>query len=236
MKAYSTSVWNIKRIALLVFLYLLVLLYISFFYEFLEYGEWLYVKDFARIVVPDTYIYQTIGDQSYFHEVINAAIIKNSIFPAIIWFLFDGNWLTVGLFNIVILFLISVYMERIARFFCVKRSRVKIGIVVFLIMPSSIIYSVGALKELPSALLMLVFLHGLIAKKYKEIFVAATLLVLARYQFIVLITLIILISLFVRKYKFRTTLFVILVFAALYPVISYFPWLNLSTAENYREL
>ena len=228
--------WQLKQSFAVITVLALTFGYVGYFHEQLLSGDWLYLENYARIVAPDTFLYKAIANQDSFRGIIAAATVKNSLSSAVIWRIAGLDWFFVAAINGLLLFLIGLYMAKIAAHFDVDRKKYQKAILLFIVMPASIMYSVGALKELPSALLMLAVVHGLLSGNYKSVFISAFLLVVVRYQLVAFLLIVGLAYFYGARSLLRTIGMILLLVAAAYPLIKSIPWFSLETAQNYRDI
>src|SRR6266568_9440881 len=62
-----------------------------YFSEALSNDEWESVSGFARIVIPDTFLYKDVLDFSDPLTSLVLAGVKNTVGPSLIWYVADGN-------------------------------------------------------------------------------------------------------------------------------------------------
>lgn len=233
MNMISLNGWVFIKIFLLCFLTAVGYLYINFFEVSLVNGDWLSVDGFARIIVPDTLIYSGIIDLDNIFASIFFSGIKNTFIPSLLWVLSGFDWYIVFFINILLICYIVFYMGRLARQYQIPWNKAQLAIVVFLLLPTTVYYTVGALKELPMALLMLAGLYYFNLKKFKVALLMIALLVMVRYQLAVVVILLLIVG---RSRKpMRVAVFVMFSLAAIYPILSSFDILSAEVAEAYRD-
>jgi hypothetical protein len=209
--------------------------YISFFYDYLSDEDWLYVEQYARILVPDTFLYKSISDQEGLLGVIGGSEVKNSLGPALIWWFSGSSWYAVACFNAILVLLIIILMEKLGASMGVGRKNVRMAALIFVFAPSSILYSVGALKELPNALLLLALAYSLVNRKIFMFVVVSFVLILFRYQLIFPIVFIVLLLMFSRKSIYVKVVASVLFLGMIYPFLSSIDVLSYDVSIRYRE-
>ncbi len=224
--------WVFIKVFLLCCLTAAGYLYINLFEVSLLNGEWLSVDGFARIIIPDTLVYSGIIDLDNVLASIFFSGVKNTLIPSLIWVLSSFDWYIVFFVNILLIYYIVFYMERLANQYQIPWNKAQLAIVVFLLLPTTIYYAVGALKELPMALLMLAGLNYFNLRKFKVALVIIALLVMVRYQLAVVVVLLFIVG---RSDKpMRMAVIIMFSLAAIYPILSNFNILSAGVAEVYR--
>ena len=227
---------KITGIALLLSLivFCMSVLYYNYFSSALLSDLWQNINGFTRIVIPDTFIYKNIVDPSDFTQSIIISGVKNTIGPSFIWMAANENWVLVSLINSLLLFLALRYQIKIASVFCISMRRVVIITFVLSLIPATIYYSVGSLKEIATMTFLLGFYYHYIKGQYIKWISCAIIVVLFRYQMIGIVFL----FLFCDQFKKRALLaaFIILFFiSATYPYIANLVVFSADAANIYRE-
>jgi hypothetical protein len=233
MNKISLNGWMFIKTFLLFFMAVVGYIYISFFEVNLVSGDWLSVDGFARIIIPDTLLYLVIIDSDNVLTSILFSGVKNTLVPSLLWAASGFDWYIVFIINIVIVCFIAYYMQHLAGQYQIPRNSTQLAIVIILLLPTTIYYTVGALKELPMALLMLASLYYYNLKKFKVAFVMITLFVMVRYQLVVVVVL-----LFIFGYSRKTLRWAVIVMfslAAIYPMLSNIDMLSASSTEVFRD-
>jgi len=192
--------------------------YYAYFRIPLDGEMWQNVDGFTRIIIPDTFVYRDIIDDSNIVNSIIFSSIKNTIGPSFIWVLADKNWVLVSLFNSLMLFMALVYQARIARLLGISEHRINMFTVVLALLPATLYHSVGALKEIPTLLFLLGFFHHHVKRERIRCLSFAVLLVLFRYQ-LVFVVMGFVVCVQFRKKSLLVGAFVLVVVAALYPYV-----------------
>lgn len=78
---------RIKLMAVFAWLFTFVfsLSYVANFHSALATGDWIDIKGYTRIVIPDTFVYKGLIEEELSLLAISVAGIKNAIGPALIW-------------------------------------------------------------------------------------------------------------------------------------------------------
>lgn len=209
--------------------------YLYFFHENLLNHEVEHVSGFTRIIVPDTIVYAALVDLNEPLFSLISSGVKNSIGPGLIWLFSNKNWYIVLVINLVTIGLITDYFEKIANFYCLHEFTKQIGVIIILTSPFSLYYSIGALKELPVMLFLLMGTYGYLYKKWKLMLVASFFLVLFRYQMFVVLGLMFCVVYFNRDI-FKNAVYILIIAASMYPGISSLGILSSGATDYYRDL
>jgi len=232
MKSRSLKEWRLIKTLLLFFLITVGYLYIAFFKDSLANGDWLSTNGYARIIIPDTLLYSGIVDVNNIIESIQMSGIKNTIIPSFLWVISGFDWVNLLLINIGMVYLIAFYMERLAKQYQIPLEKARLAVVVFLLLPTTFYYSIGALKELPMALLILASLYYYNINKFKIFLLIVLILFMVRYQLIFIILLLFLSK--ISHNSIRTSILLILLISSIYPLISFLTIFSQDTTEAFR--
>ena len=101
--------------------FVLSLAYVANFHSALATGDWIDVKGYTRIVIPDTFVYKGLIDGELSLLGITVAGIKNAIGPALIWNLAFSNWFLVATLNSLMLLALLLYVIKLCKHFKVPR-------------------------------------------------------------------------------------------------------------------
>jgi len=234
MKALDRLRWRVVKFGLCLGGFSLSFLYLNVFEEYLHIKQWEHILGYTSIIIPDTLIYAAvINPDDPFLSVINCGI-KNSLGPSMLWYLSNFNWYAVTVINWFFILGIVIYMEKIAVHYGLNKLSTQLMVVLFLILPATIYYSIGALKELPMMFLLLFFLHGRLSRSKFQMIFAAVFLVLFRYQLIVILLLVSMLS-FKNKLQLVFGTLLVLFVASVYPLMSGIDILSTEATTLYRE-
>jgi len=209
-------------------------LYIQFFHESLISNEWEHVNGFTRIIVPDTFLYKSIIDFDNIFLSLGLSGVKNSAGPSFLWILAGFDWYFIYFINILFFMFIVFYMEKLAKQYRLDKSKAQLAIIAFLLLPTNFYYSIGALKELPTALFLLACVYHFNAKQIKAFVLFSILLILFRYQMLLILILYAIGSKFHKNQLWFTALF-LLIISAFYPALTTFDLTASSATEIFRE-
>lgn len=144
--------------------------------------EWEKVGKFTRIIVPDTLLYRIIADD---YEISNGDVFnsgKNMLVPVLLWKMVAGNYYLALLVNIGFLFgIIKTYFD--VQKLLNLQNPLRNSIVVLFSSPVIIFYSIGMLKELPSAFFLLFVTKNYLKGRNILFIFSSMLLVAVRYQY-----------------------------------------------------
>jgi len=222
------------RIMLLCYIMLVSYLYLDYFHIYLYNGDWLDLENgYTRIIVPDTFIYNNIVDVDNAWFSIISSGVKNTIGPSLIWFFGQFDWFVVLGINIFFIWFIFVFFERNLRFYAVEKVQIQRAMVLLALLPSMWFYTIGALKELPMMLFLLMFVHYFNQKKWIGFFLTLVALVVFRYQLmVILLTTFACIK--VTSRSFRFSLLGIIVLSLVYPSITSLGPVEMEAVERFR--
>ena len=212
--------------------------YVTYFADSLENEEWMVSEQFESIVIPDTYVFRqvavrvaetdidiplrdgTVGTKKV--SLIESILwwgtrIQNTYIPSLIWFASNYNWHFTTLFNSILALITSVYICLICAKLNIKRFNVYYISVLNILLPVNLYHSIGSLKEMPTSMLMTVFIYYFLNKQHKIALLFAILLVLTRYQLIVVIAIFYLIS--THKKPLKLSIFILIGASAILPYL-----------------
>lgn len=207
--------------------------YLHVFNDCLISGDLEAVKGFRSIALPDTFLYASLVDYSSIFQSVLIGSVKNSIFPSLLWVITGSNWSIMLLANALISYLITVYMGNLASQYQVPPRKAQLAMIVFLLLPTTFFYSIGALKELPMALCIVAGIYYFNARKFTIVFFIATLLCLIRYQMIAIILILVFAKIF--RGLMRYSMSIILLIMLFYPAFSSFEWFSEAATSLYRD-
>jgi hypothetical protein len=133
--------------------------YYLFFSEAINSGEWLDVKGFTKIIIPDSFLYLDVLNAEETLQSLIESNVKNTIGPSIIWFLVQKNWIMASLFNSILLLFTFLYLLKIADILEIEEKKLNIVMLTLALLPSTIYHSVGVLKEIPCMLFLVGFFY-----------------------------------------------------------------------------
>lgn len=209
--------------------------YYVYFSEPLNDGVWQNIDGFTRIVIPDTFLYKNIIDFSNPIGSIVLSTVKNTIGPSLIWFVVNGEWILVSVVNSVFLFAALLYLARIARLLGIPQRHALALMSIIALLPATVYYSVGALKEIPSLLFLTGFFYHYLKRDRARWLLYALLCVLFRYQLVFPL----IFFLVADRFHRRALIFafsVLIVLSAIYPYIISWNVFSLDAVKSYREL
>jgi hypothetical protein len=209
--------------------------YTSIFYEALISGDMHGMPGFARIAVPDTFLYLDlfkIFSQS--DSIFVASNVKNSQGPVSLWYLANGNWYVIAAINSFLVFLSMVFVFRIIQHFEIKFSKLSLTFIYIGITPILVYYSIGSLKEIPSLLGLLGFFYYYLKKQRIGWIFFTLVLIFFRYQLIFPITAFLVIDKIFRHHPLKISIVCLLIIASLYPLISVLNIFSNNATEIFR--
>jgi len=211
-----------------------MLSYLHFFQDAIIDGEWQHANGFARILIPDTYVYLNLLDEDFSIFGLLLAGVKNAIGPALMWWVVDASWYAILLVNMAIVLTTTRYIAKICMHFGMPwREAARLCIIIGLL-PTTWYHSIGALKELPTLLGMTAFFYYYVTGKSARCFLAAVALVIFRYQLVVILPAFCLIGYFSNK-PLRATAVALALVSMAYPALSWLGIFSQETSALYRE-
>lgn len=209
------------------------IVYVYVFVGLLEVGD-TEGLGFNGIVQSDTIAFMNIYQQSNISAYLEAGV-KNTVLPASLWSVLDGNWYLATLINVVLLFFTALYLKKIANHLQIKINNKIIFFVVLL--PETFIYLIGVLKEIPSLFIFTALTYYFLKKRWLLFVMFFGFLLLFRYQFILCIGLFLLGNKIFKENNIRFLVAVFIILSASYPfLIQHVSGLGLDDATLYREL
>ena len=203
------------------------------FHDLLEFGE-TEGYGYIGIIQSDAIHYRDIFLSSSIQLYLDAQV-KNSVVPAMIWWVLDGDWYVATFLNVALLFITSLYLKKIANYLQINIGNKIIFFVILL--PETLLYLIGVLKEIPTLLFFSAVTYYFLQKRWVMFSVALILLASFRYQFIFCIGLFLVVDKLFKynSIKFLVALFILL--AAIYPLlVANVPGLGLENAQIYAAL
>jgi len=210
-------------------------LYFTYFSNALHEQIWENYLGFTRIVIPDTFIYLNIIDSVNPINSILFAGIKNSIIPSFLWFIAHSNWYFAILLNSIILFWGLNYFRKIASIFRVGEQKTKIMMTILALLPSTILYSIGALKEIPTLAFSLGFIYCYMKEKRFCWMMFFFLLVLCRYQMGIALFIFFIADRY-RESSFKVAFIILLSISIAYPFMFNLGVFQSDATDLYREM
>lgn len=195
-------------------------------------GIWEHVFGFTRIIIPDTLTYLSIANADSVAEFLLLAAIKNSIAPGLLWLASFKSWYVVSLFNAACVYLLLLYVRRLAELLRPDERRQHQRIALILTFVCAY-YSVGALKEIPTMLGLTAFVCEFLMRRKARAFAWLAFLVLFRFQFGYLVIPVYFFTKF-RRNPLRLTLVSLAIIGAVYPLFSFLSVLTPVAVELFR--
>ena len=208
--------------------------YTYLFHDYLVESEWQNVFGLTRIVIPDTFLYAYLVDIDDFYTSVVLSGVKNSLGPSTLWYIAGFNWYVMCFINVLFIWAIVIYLEKLASAYGIRKPDIQWAILLFIFVPGTLYYSIGALKELPMMLLLLMSLYYYNRQAYLAALLSALLLVAFRYQLAIILIFVAVLPLVPRN-RFRWAMYAMLMLAAIYPALEGFQVLEKETTETYRE-
>jgi hypothetical protein len=212
----------------------LCLYYMSFSYELDEGMSEAAGIGFLGFVIPDTLTYLEVVDFERPIESIIFSVVKNTIGPSFIWYIACGKWIPVFLINALFIFAVLRYADKLARLFGVSYGKIVLLLVCLALLPDTLFYSVGALKEIPTLLFITAFFYHYLKREHVKWLLFSLLAVLFRYQLIVPLILFILTDIF-RKRSLTVMFVCMMALSAAFPYVKALPILSQDATESYRQ-
>lgn len=207
---------NAKLVISLFLVAILSVVYTWTFIDLFENGE-SGGSGITGTLIPDTFLYRYFFENPDYRTLLGSGI-KNSVAPALLWKLLNGNWYMASIFNVGMLFFSVVFLSKIANHIGIPISNKLLFFLVLL--PETLIYTVGVLKEIPTLFLFSALSFYFLKNRWFPFFFCLILLALFRYQFFIVITLFLVGHLFFRKENIRFLVLVFLILSSLYPLLA----------------
>jgi hypothetical protein len=208
--------------------------YVHYFHQELLVGEFQHVRGYTGLVIPDTFLYkQAINPDDVLSSILLSAM-KNSIVPCFIWWASGYDWYWVTVVNCFLLFGAILYLQKIFAEYHIHKSRSRFFGILLMLLPMSLYYAIGSLKEIPSLLCLTAFFYYYISGDRLRVVFFATLLIIIRYQFAVVLFLFILMDIFKRK-AISITVISLIMIGVMYPFYERFDLLVPTATMQYRE-
>ncbi len=215
------------------FVFLISWSYYEYFSEALNNYNWLGVGGFTRIIIPDTFVYLSVIDSPNPIVSIMLAGVKNTIAPSLIWFVTDGNWVRVLFVNSACLLIGLIYFAKTAQLFNVPRQKIWGMMFLLALLPATIYYTIGALKEIQTLVFLTGFIYHYLKGDRIRWLLFAALIVFFRYQLAASLFLFLFADRF-NKRSLNVTIIVLFFLSAGYPFIKWFQIFSTESTEYYR--
>jgi hypothetical protein len=204
-----------------------------FFADALNYGDWIDVKGFTRIVVPDTFIYKSVIENQNLLTALADTSVKNTLGPSTIWYFANGDWIIASCLNSFCLFFVLLYVTKIATILKIKNNQIKTLLIILSLLPSTIYHSVGALKEIPTMLFLTGFFYHYIKKQNTRWIIYTLMGTFFRSQFILVVSIFLLSNRFQHK-SLLVSFYILFIISAAYPLL-HLDVLSSESTAIYRE-
>ena len=212
----------------------LSLSYYSHFADALQVGVWQDVDGYTRIVIPDTLLYQALSEGNSVRTTLVIAAVKNSVGPTAIWYITGNSWIGVAVVNAVLLFAALWFVWGISGELSFRRRNRRLALLIVALLPDTIFYSVGALKEIPNMTFLLGFFYFYISRKRIKSTLLAFMCVAFRFQLVLPIAAFIFVDL-VTANRLKSGLVFLAMACMVYPFIGRLAIFASSTTELYRQ-
>ena len=216
------------------FTFVFSLAYVANFHSALASGDWIDVKGYTRIVIPDTFVYKDLIDEELSLLAISVIGIKNAIGPAIIWNIALSDWFLVVVLNSLMLLALLLYVIELCKHFKIPRQRTRFIVLALGLMPTMAYFSIGALKELPTLLAITAFHFHFIRQQTARWMLMVIILLLFRYQLIAVLGIFYLVDRYAKN-PVRTSVIILLAISMAYPLFSNMNILSSEATALYRE-
>ena len=189
---------------------------------------------FVGYVIPDTWTYLEVIDFEKPVESIMFSVVKNTIGPSFIWYIACGKWVLVLLINAILIFAVLRYTDKLAEFFGMPYGKTVLLLVCLALLPDTLFYSVGALKEIPTLLFITASFYHYLKRQRMRWLLFSLLAVLFRYQLMVPLILFVLADIF-RKRSLTAIFLCMMALSAAFPYVKALPILSPDATESYRK-
>ena len=156
--------------------------YYQYFSQFLNEDQYTNANGFTRLIIPDSFLYKAIIDDQLIFQSIFFSGVKNTIGPSFIWFIASNNWVSVAFINTVFIFFTLRYLIKIADELKLPVNKSYYLVFIIATLPSTLFFSVGALKEIPCLFGVVAFFYNYIKQKRVAYVFFLLFLILFRYQ------------------------------------------------------
>ncbi len=133
--------------------------YYDFFAEYLARDQHTDAGGFTSIIIPDTFLYKGVIDEDLMVQSILLSTVKNTIGPSFLWVLASSNWVNALIMNAIFIFFILQFLIKIAHELMLPPSMTLRNIFLFALLPTTLYFAIGALKEIPCLFGMLGFFY-----------------------------------------------------------------------------
>ncbi len=200
--------------------FILSIAYYNYFSIYLEQDQFTNILGFTRIVIPDTFIYKSVlDDTSNIFQSILISSVKNTIGPSLIWALVLKNWTIVILFNTIILLISINRLIKISKVLNLKYSYENIVLIIFFL-PITLYFTIGSLKEIPCFFGLISFFYFYISDQKFKIILYFFFLFIFRYQLAFPLIFFIFFDRYKMNILFLSTIFLIAIMI-FYPIFSF---------------
>lgn len=210
--------------------------YVAFFHEALINDEWMDVKGFSRILIPDVFLYISLTESMDELEWLQLAVagVKNALGPVVMWKLGGEDWYGMAAVNLAIIAAIVVYTIKLAKHFDIDLQSTWKICITLLILPAMVYYSVGPAKELPTLLGVTGFFYHFVKRQTFRWMLLALVAILFRYQLLAVIVPFVFVARFTAN-PLRCAVQLMVVAAMVYPVIAQVQVLSAEETAIFRE-
>ena len=181
--------------------------YYEYFSQFLNEDQYTNANGFTRLIIPDTFLYKAIIDDQLIFQSIFFSAVKNTIGPSFIWVIASNNWVFVAFINAVFVFFTLRYLVKIADELKLPVHKSYYLVFIIATLPTTLFFSVGALKEIPCLFGLVAFFYNYIMQKKNAYVFFFFFLILFRYQLAFPLVCFIIFDRFKEKSLFITLMF-----------------------------
>ena len=205
-------------------------------------NQWASTGIFSSIIIPDSYPFLEVArsvsktqivvlvegsrtDTEYMKVSLITSIlwwakrVQNSFIPSFFWTIANYNWNIVTFFNSILVLITSIYIHLICNKMNINKHSAYYISIIYLLLPINLYHSIGFIKEIPTAILMTAFVFHFLNKQKKITLLCAILLVLTRYQLIVVIGMFYLIS--TQRQPLKVSILLLFGVTAIYPFLQH---------------
>lgn len=166
-----------------------------------------------RLLIPDTFFYRTVARTGSPLDWFSSAI-KNAAGPAALWWLGRDSYLGVLAINSALFVAIPWQARRVALELDLPTALAGKVAIIAMLLPASAYHMIGALKELPTALLLLTLSLAYLRGQPKKMIFYSAVLIIFRLQWLPILTLFIVLKKIARLSPGASLRLVMLFFAA----------------------
>jgi hypothetical protein len=198
--------------------------YYLFFEKSIGAGEWTEVQGFTRIIIPDSYMYLNEMNSGGTLVSLLESSVKNTIGPSMIWFIVQNDWILASLFNSFQILFTLLYLSKISKILGIEESEIIAIMIIVALLPATIYHSVGALKEIPSMMLLTGFFYHYLIKDKNTCILYAIIGGIFRSQIVFILIIFWIADSFQSKLK-KNSLFIalsiLILISAVYPLLKF---------------